>query len=176
MLTRLYPILLYIDQSFFPIYTQSNLAMLSRVHRKTIQGVPTRCRLIALKPLIGSLDILDLIVQRQLCFANSLAAMSPSDMPKKVLEARLRLTIRVGIIPVCRHLSSLSHSLSLVNIIILKTFIEFVCNRTPNNATITKTMRGKLIQVNAKMFYKNTAHIDRNLLLATRKENELLHV
>ena len=64
--------------------------MMSRVYRKilrTIQGLPTRCPNSAL----GSLDVPSMVLQRQICFANSLAAMSSSDFPRQVLECRLSL-------------------------------------------------------------------------------------
>ena len=95
------PILLYGCEVLS--YNKSNLAMMSRVHRKilrTIQGLPTRCPNSALNTLLGSLDVPSLILQRQICFVNSLAAMSISDFPRQVLECRLTLTSCSGIVPI----------------------------------------------------------------------------
>ena len=99
------PILLYGSEVL--LFNNTNLTMMSRVHRKilrTIQGLPTRCPNAALNTLLGSLDVPSMILQRQICFANSLAAMSSSDFPRQVLECRLSLPNCTGIIPVWENL------------------------------------------------------------------------
>ena len=56
----------------------------------TIQGLPIRCPTAALQSLIGSCSISSYISQRQLAFINSIVNMEASDLPKQLLEARVR--------------------------------------------------------------------------------------
>ena len=81
--------------------------MLERVHSKilrTIQGLPTRCPLTALRNLLGSRSISSFITQRQLAFINSIATMDSSALPRRLLESRVRYNPVSGCIPVWRAL------------------------------------------------------------------------
>ena len=67
--------------------TKTELLMLERSHSKilwTIQGLPTRCPLTALRNLLGSRSIASYIDQRQVAFVNSIATMSPATLPRRV--------------------------------------------------------------------------------------------
>ena len=70
--------------------SKTELLMLERVHSKilrTIQGLPTRCPLTALRNLLGSRSISSFIAQRQLAFINSIATMDSSALPHRLLES-----------------------------------------------------------------------------------------
>ena len=78
--------------------------MLECVHQKiliTIQGLPTRCPSVALTSLLGSRDIhvSSFISQQQLTFINSITSMSPTDLPRLILQQRLTSPSLSGIIP-----------------------------------------------------------------------------
>ena len=80
--------------------------MLERVHSKilcTIQGLPTRCPLSALRNLLGSRR-LSSSSHRQLAFVNSIAIMESSALPRRLLEHRVSCNATAGCIPVWRAL------------------------------------------------------------------------
>ena len=61
--------------------TETELLMLERVHSKilcTIQGLPTRCPLSALRNLLGSRSLSSFISHRQQAFVNSITIMDSS--------------------------------------------------------------------------------------------------
>ena len=99
------PITLYGAELWF--ITKTELLMLKRSHSKilrTIQGLPTRCPLTALRNLLGSRSIASYIDQRQVAFVNSIATMSPTALPRRVLEARLNCNPSTGCVPVWQKL------------------------------------------------------------------------
>ena len=84
--------------------TKAELLMLERAHSKilrTIQGLPTRCPLAALRSLLGSRSISSFLAQRQLAFVNPLATMDSSALPRKLLEFRISCNPKSGCIPNC---------------------------------------------------------------------------
>ena len=99
--------------------SKSECLMLERIHRKilrTIQGLPIRCPSKALTSLLGSRDISSLISQHQLTFINSIASMSPDDLPRQLLAARLATSPTSGVIPTWNHLLDDLHLPSLAEL------------------------------------------------------------
>ena len=87
--------------------SKTELLMLERVHSKilrTIQGLPTRCPLTALRNLLSSRSISSFIAQRQLAFINSIATMDSSALPRRLLESCVRYNPASGCIHVWRAL------------------------------------------------------------------------
>ena len=66
---------------------------LERAHRKIlrmIQGLPIRCPKESIGTLLGCSTISDLITYKKLSFLISIAALSPSALPRQVLQCRLQ--------------------------------------------------------------------------------------
>ena len=125
--------------------TKTELLMLERAHSKilrTIQGLPTRCPLPALRNLLGSQCVSSYIAQRQLAFVNSIATMNPSALPRRLLEYRISCNPTSGCIP---EWSKLLSSLNLPSIIEL-----LHCQRTHSSWKIS-TRRLLSIQSNLSL-------------------------
>ena len=86
--------------------------MVEQIHQKilrTIQALSIRCPSAALTSLLGSRDIASFVSQQQLTFINSTTSMSPTDVPRLILEQRLTSPLLSGIIHLWQQLLDNRH-------------------------------------------------------------------
>ena len=84
------PILLYCYELWSPFQTE--LILLERTHRKilrTISGMPIRCKSIALQQSLGTINVQNMICQRQLTFIQSFARLPQNSLPRQIMDSRI---------------------------------------------------------------------------------------
>ena len=113
------PILLYGCELWSP--TQTELILLERTHRKilrTTSGMPIRCKSIALQQSLGTINIQNMIRQRQLTFIQTFARLPQNSLPRQILDSRISsASSQRSVISTWRSLSESLHLPSIQTIL-----------------------------------------------------------